>query len=1103
MDVVSLNNGRTRIRINKKEIFAVFNIGLIMSHLIPLFITFLALGISVPSPVFANPTNTSAMPSIGGNVSLGSEVSYYTFDDNTFDIEGSKHLIGFNPLAVDDEVSYWDLDEDLDDAGSHGNDLSDGGTITYTTGIWEEAGSFDGSSDNLHLEDVSDYGSDTEGTICAWANLPTDDNGVHMLWSWVDDSISENGRIELYYNMGDDSMNYVHKTDNVNNAWVRLVNSADGCVGNWCNWCIRNNSTTTTMFKNGVELNGQIKTGDDLTKWLKNGITDASDKIDDFNIGMRDSNHYFDGLLDEVRIWDSALSDEAIRTIYTGSSDYVTGQYENAIDFDGSTEYIYTTDLDELSDDTEGTICSWNNINSDDGNENVVWAFVDDSDSGNGRIHFQYHFASDQFAYANKIDGSDNAWVLSSTDSTDDCVGNLCHTCLRVNNSRVGIFINGVENVVTHNVGTLNWLKAGITDATNKIDKFSIGARDNDNYFDGSVDDVKIFDIALSDNEILGLYEGIINFEPVIIFDNSTSFHKQGEVFTKTFCAYDDNDDLVSQQLVIDGPPTPNGCYWDGEEVICIDSPYPPINVSEYNMDQDENGCSEIEFNDSDFTNLGHYYIVKDYYDPSVAMNSSLFTSPIYEFNSTYNETILSSDLNNPIVSTYWNQTSLNNLTIDEVHTVWNGSVYDTHDYNELVPDIDVTSIIVAIDSVFNITVDSIAETLFYNNPFSQEIIRIQVGSCAGDFDQEILNITIYDEQDQDALVPDATIDIAFIINDLGFPTNFTVQCDEVSWCEVCLNNSADFNADVWASYRADDWGAEEKETREHFFIETDFTTDTVYTQQVFKLEDDVAEKIKFTVLDDAGSPFEGYYIQVRRWDGIAYTLVAMARTNAQGEALTYIDYDDTYYQVIVMNSEFEQIYSTSQNIFDSEVEEYTFRISEIAGVTYYSENEHIIYDYSWNNETCIFNSTIYDDRGQDLVVNIEVKEFNGEVICDYTEISASVNFPCEITNCTGGLYYATANAITQAGINTHVFTVTLDETDNFDMAESGLIVAFFIIGGLALSGLAYNPYFIPILAVVGIAITMMLGLIHVEIVLLIGLGVGAIALLMLLKRRE
>ena len=193
-------------------------------------------------------------------------------------------------------VGYWPLDESGNDASGTGNDALERGNPSRGFGLYGTQGYvFDGEDDYLEVDDDPSLGmSDTdEVTVSMWVNKFDDQSDWIALFQHSDQSYN------LHFADGDHPTFTIHddtwrgardgqavETD----QWYHIVGTFDG-------------STVTTY------VNGEV------------GDTTSADFIreSDMNVGiaenLQENDRHFDGKIDEIRVYDRALSESEVQDL--------------------------------------------------------------------------------------------------------------------------------------------------------------------------------------------------------------------------------------------------------------------------------------------------------------------------------------------------------------------------------------------------------------------------------------------------------------------------------------------------------------------------------------------------------------------------------------------------------------------------------------------------------------------------------------------------------------------------------------------------------------------------------------------------------------------
>jgi len=296
------------------------------------FNTFASLSISFTSPTDAN-----------NSVVNRNWTEINTSIDSTFDV--SSFIDWDRSLA-----GYWNFNENSGSTAHDKSTYSNNGTLIngpqWTTGRFGNALGFDG------VDDYVDCGSDpslditdeitievcispaTAQEVCG--DGETGNHGVAgkaeegipgTVWSWqLRYGSPNNCRLGFQFNGDPEGSRWVTVKQNLTpGEWYHIVGTFDG-----------------TDIK--CYLNGALKDTNQIS-----GIKSSNAKL---FIAKEGWHNYFHGLIDEVRIWNRALSEEEIKASYSTNPHSLSHKFTNLAD--GTYQYYaYTTDTTGNSAETE------------------------------------------------------------------------------------------------------------------------------------------------------------------------------------------------------------------------------------------------------------------------------------------------------------------------------------------------------------------------------------------------------------------------------------------------------------------------------------------------------------------------------------------------------------------------------------------------------------------------------------------------------------------------------------------------------------------------------------------------------------------------------
>jgi len=199
---------------------------------------------------------------------------------------------------TDGLVSYWDLEDTsigaVDAFGVHDGTIS--GTVTAEPGKIGNAFHFDGSTGWVDVGNVGGIDGDVPRTIAGWVNSDLADPPYDWItcFGFSPDSGGDNTFFDIEVVNGNQYGMHVY-------SWQSATGPLD--PGNWHFAVGTYDGTTITWY-----MDGQNRGSTDRA--LNTGV-------DSFKIGQRvASSHYFEGLVDEVAVWDRVLTDDEVTQLW-------------------------------------------------------------------------------------------------------------------------------------------------------------------------------------------------------------------------------------------------------------------------------------------------------------------------------------------------------------------------------------------------------------------------------------------------------------------------------------------------------------------------------------------------------------------------------------------------------------------------------------------------------------------------------------------------------------------------------------------------------------------------------------------------------------------
>ena len=447
-------------------------------------------------------------------------------------------------------ISLYELESNANDTSGTNNGTAtnvvygyDGtaSNVTYSTGKFGQAGVFNGSSSYI--------------TLTQPVNLSTD-NFTYSFWIYPTTNTGYGAPLAQYGNSTSTRNFYSYRvgsTEKITFGLVstgavfnQLISTGTTPLNQWSHVAMVRDSSTQKIYING-QLSGTLS-----------NTTTTSTSSEPFLIGDTNdvvADEFFEGSIDQVRIYDKALSAADVTTLYnetaatastnitleapslvayykmndatdeTGSYDgtptnvnfNVAGKFGNAGDFNGSSSRINlpSNPINGLSNVSFSFWIKPNDITSNQ----YVLSFINSVDGWNGVGIRISNTGKIQVVRAN------SGTVTTTENSTTTLSLNVWqHVAVSVQQSGTVIYIDGSSDgtfsntpFTTNNTGSfdigMNEYSSGVTQA----------------FTDASIDQIRIFDRAITADEVTTLYNEVYcqptivptdHFEPVIYTGN-------------------------------------------------------------------------------------------------------------------------------------------------------------------------------------------------------------------------------------------------------------------------------------------------------------------------------------------------------------------------------------------------------------------------------------------------------------------------------------------------------------------------------------------------------------------------------------------------------
>jgi len=468
------------------------------------------------------------------------------------DSAGSE--VAHRPVAWENLVGYWDMQDYSDlsvedrssdnNTGTYYNETLNQGTLENfdfnENDGWREdtpdnslhSLEFDGENDYVDLGDLSGYLDGKDLTIAFWVYF---DNISSWRSPFCHRPRGDNDRWTGFETQSGEGLGW-GVDEGVDGAGGSIFTDTDPPTGEWLH------VTGTYDYDTGdlaIYWNGELKeTGSIGSETIVSGVTAIGRK----GGAGRD---WMDGTIDDVRIYDRALDNSEIQSIYENSApvtDNLVARYnfdtgrgttaydthiwtdENrgrALEFDGVDDYVEGSHDSSLNPQGPMTILAWYKTDVVDGNFHQIAGKAESGGDGSYKL---YQSASNVFSFR-VTDGAD-VYFPSGTTTVE--AGKWYFLTGRVTSTDVEIWVNGSKEAsVSGGIGNSQGVFAFGTDPNN------IGGQ----LVDGIIDYVRIYDRALSENEIREIYR------------SGLRYHEVDENTVEISTAYNPSDSLADSRL--------------------------------------------------------------------------------------------------------------------------------------------------------------------------------------------------------------------------------------------------------------------------------------------------------------------------------------------------------------------------------------------------------------------------------------------------------------------------------------------------------------------------------------------------------------------------
>ena len=409
--------------------------------------------------------------------------------------------------------------------------------------------SFDGVNEYINIDNVLvPLANTTEGTIAFWVKVAdTTPPAIERIIAFGDTnastliaiSLSANGRLNFSVRIGGTTLfNFSPESTTLLTAgeWAHLVFVQDG--------------VSPTFFVNAVEVVPFFLTNVDKTVWFNDAPLIDNGRIGCFNYNNGSNDQFFNGNIDEVAFWNSALTADEITELYNSgkptdisidSGDYASSDdlvawhrmgdigtystnwylpearsgltHKKSVSLDGVDEYGNIDNiLASLANTTEGTIAFWVKMVSFGTSKRFIT--FGDTD-GDNYILLSINPAA-RLIFSVNLNGVVQ-FLLRPASTTLLTAGEWAHLVFVQDGVSPTIFVNAVEVTpifVTDNDRTAWFNDIPLLD-NGRIGCVNFNNGGNADFLNGNIDEVAFWNSALTADEVSALYNNGSPITPI------------------------------------------------------------------------------------------------------------------------------------------------------------------------------------------------------------------------------------------------------------------------------------------------------------------------------------------------------------------------------------------------------------------------------------------------------------------------------------------------------------------------------------------------------------------------------------------------------------
>lgn len=368
----------------------------------------------------------------------------------------------------------------------------------------------------------------------------------------------------------------------------------------------------------------------------------------------------------------------------------------------------------------------------------------------------------------------------------------------------------------------------------------------------------------------------------------------------------------------------------------------------------------------------------------------------------------------------------------------------------------------------------------------SQNVSRISIEECGGDFVVQALNFTTFDEQNQTRINPflfDADFEIWLGSGTVKRENNFTDSSTDQT--TLCIEPNKTYFTDAVIEFDDADVNGSTYNRRNYFFQSDRINKDS-RDIPLFLLKSTSSTSFILKVQDDNLLPIPGVLIFTERFypgEGV-FKVTQVSKTDETGKTIGFFETETVDYRFIIKLNAETLLETTQQKIVGESLPfTLTFTIGEDLGKPWsdFEEATNLEFNLFFNKTSNIISYTYIDtstDFSQASLI-VEKQEFSlisNTVVCSSSSVLASATITCNLTGNDTGTYTARSFVTRDSRFLVEQISFTIEDISTIS-GFLGILLGWFIII-ICSFAFKFNEVAGIVLIDLGIIIVNMLGLI-------------------------